>query len=242
MIDSHCHIDMYSNPLEIAKECENSGILTIGVTSLPSHFEKGFNHLLSFRKVRLALGMHPLYASQHAKEMKSFIRNLSKTSYIGEVGLDFSKEGLPTKELQESSFKAILKELKGKTKILSLHSRGAELEVLRHLREFNIKLAIFHWYTGPVALIDEIVDSGYFFSINPAMLRSSLGRDRIRAMPLDRILTESDGPYIEIQKRIIKPSDIKLTLDYLAVSNGLHFTQVEAIIDGNFKRLIASLI
>ena len=92
IIDTHCHIDMYENPLEVALECEQKGVITIGMTNLPSHFELGRPHLLAFKKVRLALGLHPLYAESHKKELPIFLRNISKTSYIGEIGLDFSKD------------------------------------------------------------------------------------------------------------------------------------------------------
>jgi len=60
MIDTHCHIDIYNDPMAIALECERNGVVTIAMTNLPSHFEMGYSHLKNLSKVRLALGMHPL--------------------------------------------------------------------------------------------------------------------------------------------------------------------------------------
>lgn len=53
--------------------------------------------------------MHPLYAQHHKNKFSKFLNNLSKTSYIGEVGLDFSKESIGTKEMQIQSFENVLK-------------------------------------------------------------------------------------------------------------------------------------
>lgn len=205
MIDTHCHIDLYDDPIQIIKECEHLGLMTIGMTNLPSHFKIGYKHLTNYKKVRLALGMHPLYADSHKKEIDLFIECLNKTSYIGEIGLDFSKEGVETKELQIETFKTILKLLKGKDKILSIHSRKAESEVLNFLVEYDIQSAIFHWYSGPIKLIDEIIKAGYFFSINPAMIKSKSGQEIIRRIPLTKVLTESDGPFIQHNGKSIKP-------------------------------------
>ncbi len=241
MIDTHCHIDMYDNPLEVAKESERLGIITIGMTNLPSHFELGYKHLLSFTKVRLALGMHPLHAELHKNEMPAFIRNAQKTSYIGEVGLDFSREGISTKELQLESFKLVLSELNGKKKVLSLHSRKAEKEVLQLLLENNIKNAIFHWYSGPLGLIDQIIKSGYYFSINPAMIKSKSGQEIINRIPAEYILTESDGPYIENNGNQVKPADVFLVLQYLAGKFNISVKEIETLISANFKRLLIRL-
>jgi TatD DNase family protein len=241
MIDTHCHIDLYENPLQIANECEKAGIITIGVTNLPSHFEMGYDHLLSFNKVRLALGMHPLYAEVHCKEFSGFVRNLSRTSYIGEIGLDFSKEGIATKEVQIDTFKKILNELKGTSKILSLHSRKAEKEILNYLISFKIKSAIFHWYSGPLALITDIVNAGYYFSINTAMIKSKAGQDIISKIPLSNILTESDGPFIDVNGKPAKPANINLVYEYLSKKNDMPLNEIELLITDNFRRIISHL-
>lgn len=241
MIDTHCHIDLYKNPKQILEECEKAGIVTIGMTNLPSHFEMGYNHILQFKKARLSLGMHPLYANQHAKEFKSFSDNLSKTSYIGEVGLDFSQEGVATKKIQIESFDKILNELKSDRKLLSLHSRRAEKEVLERLINYNIKTAIFHWYTGPIGLIQKIIDAGYYFSINPAMIRSTNGQNIIKKIPFSNILTESDGPFIEIQNRPCEPADIRLVEIYLANLWGKSSLETSEILNKNFRRIISKI-
>lgn len=78
MIDTHCHIDLYKNPIKILQECENAGITVLAMTNLPSHFEMGYPHILPFKRIRLALGMHPLHAEQHYKEFPLFLKTSQK--------------------------------------------------------------------------------------------------------------------------------------------------------------------
>jgi TatD DNase family protein len=241
MIDTHCHIDLYPDPLKIARESERLGIVTIGMTNLPSHFEMGHPHLMAFSKVRLALGMHPLHAEVHVAEFDRFKRNIDKTSYIGEIGLDFSREGYATKDLQLETFKKILQLLKGKKKLLSLHSRRAEKVVLEELIKHDAISAVFHWYSGPLGLIEKIVGHGYYFSVNPAMILSDNGQKIISKIPKDRILTESDGPFIENNGSPVKPPDVELVQKYFSKLWMLPLNSVDEQIGANFNRLIKLL-
>jgi len=237
-IDSHCHIDLYDDPRKVLNESEKAGIVVMSMTNLPSHFEMGFPFFLSSKKIRLALGMHPLYAQYHETEFPKFESNFSKTSYIGEVGLDFSREGYETKEIQLKTFIRILKLVSGKKKILSIHSRRAEKEVLQLLTESEVTNAIFHWYTGPLYLIDSIVEAQYHFSINPAMVKSDSGRKVIQRIPLDRILTETDGPFVQSNGVALLPGEVNEVIDYLSLIHKKDKKEIHEIIKVNFMRLL----
>lgn len=231
MIDVHCHFDMAKNPEKYISENEKRQIITIGMTNLPSHFQMGVNHVRQYRYIRLALGLHPLRATEHEKEYSKFKQYLDMTSYIGEVGLDFSREGFATKEIQIKSFEFVLDCIKSKNKILSLHSRRAEKETLEMLVKNRIRNAIFHWYSGPINVIEKIVEYGYFFSINSAMFSSENGRRIISKIPKELILTETDFPYIA------KGSLID-TYSYLSDIWGDSKDSVKNIIRQNFSRII----
>lgn len=241
MIDAHCHLDLYPNPLSIAEESDRLGIWIISMTNLPSHFKIGYSHLRNFKRVRLAVGMHPLYADRHENELKLFSECLQYTSYVGEIGLDFSNDGIGSKEQQINSFKYVLKEISGKSKIVSLHSRRAEIEVLNYLKEYNIKNAIFHWYTGSISLINNIVRGGFMFSINPAMIRSKSGQEIIRNIPLAHVLTESDGPFIQYKGRLVKSDDIGDVEEFLAKIHNVSRDAISKVIATNFKKLVSGL-
>ncbi|MFK2085777.1 TatD family hydrolase [Bacteroides fragilis] len=231
MIDVHCHFDMAKNPEKYISDNEKKQIITIGMTNLPSHFQMGVNHVRRYKYIRLALGLHPLRAKEHVKEYSKFRQYIDETSYIGEVGLDFSREGFSTKDIQIKSFKFVLDCIRTKNKILSLHSRRAEKETLEMLIEKGIDNAIFHWYSGSLNVLRNIANSGFFFSINSAMIQSDNGRKIIAEIPKELILTETDFPYIE-------NDDITSIYVWLSKLWNTTTKDVELTIDANFQRLI----
>jgi TatD DNase family protein len=230
MIDVHCHFDFAENPLEYILENEKNKIITIGMTNLPSHFIMGMCHIKKFKYIRLALGLHPLLASEHKKEYIIFLENIDKTSYIGEIGLDFSQEGIATKDIQIESFLFVLDNIKQKSKILSVHSRRAEEMTFSILKKNNMKNVIFHWYSGSIKLLLEIVEQGYYFSINPSMIKSENGRKIIKNIPKEKMLTETDYPFVK--------ENILYCYQYLANLWKNNNEEVENIINSNFSRLI----
>ena len=234
MIDVHCHFDMAKNPEKYISDNEKKKVLTIGMTNLPSHFQMGVNHVRQYKHIRLALGLHPLRANEHVNEYLKFAEYVKQTSYIGEVGLDFLREGINTKEAQLRSFEYVLSCIKGQKKIVSLHSRRAEKETFELLKDKNIENAIFHWYSGSLSIQKKIIDSGFFFSINSAMIDTENGRRIIKEIPKNLILTETDFPFIE-------KSNISLVYNYLSNLWGIPENEVEWLIDLNFKRLIQNI-
>ncbi len=195
IIDMHCHYDMIPNPESYLIQHEMAGDIIIGMTNLPSHFEIGILHVRRYRNIRLSLGFHPQLAEENQSELLKFSSLLSRTSYVGEIGLDFNKSFSSSKPVQLASFEYICSCLSGNKKIISIHSRMAEREVVEILEKYNISTPIFHWYTGPLNIIPQIIELGGYFSINEAMTLSERGRRIISKIPLDRLLTESDAPY-----------------------------------------------
>lgn len=229
MIDTHCHFDMMPNPEAYIRERERQGDIVIGMTNAPSHFQIGYQHVKHFKHIRLALGFHPLLAHELQEELPLFEQLIDKTSYIGEIGLDFSREGMATKEIQINSLERILSMLSGKNKIISVHSRKAESMLLSLLKAYHIKNVIFHWYTGDLSLISKILDASYFFSINEAMVTTAKGKNIIDILPNNRILTETDTPFN-------RKNNLNKVYSYLS---GIGCN--EQIIDNNFKGLIEKL-
>ncbi|MFI2859273.1 TatD family hydrolase [Paenibacillus sp. JSM ZJ436] len=239
MIDTHCHIDLYKSPYIIANENEKKGIPTIAVTNLPSHYALGYSHLKEFKYIRVALGLHPIYADKHTPtEMNKFIEYAKTTSYIGEIGLDFSSEGISTKTKQLQSLRHVLSHISDRPRFISLHSRRAESTVLQMLKEFSIQQAVFHWYSGSLSLIKAIVEEGHYFSINPAMIESANGCKIIAKIPRDRMLTETDGPFIKVEGNVVTSRDISLVLKYLSNFWECSYEDAELQVKNNFNKII----
>jgi TatD DNase family protein len=140
---------------------------------------------------------------------------LPTTKYIGEVGLDFS-EGAPDRETQVSNLKTILKQAdEYGNKCISLHSRRAGAELINICSRPFDGVLICHWYSGPVSELKNLPDHLYF-SINTAMLKSRSGKDIISALPMNRVLLESDGPYIKTGGVSASPLHLKVIVEALA--------------------------
>lgn len=234
MIDVHCHFDLTNNPEKYISDNEKKQIVTIGMTNLPSHFQMGVYHMKKYRYIRLALGLHPLKAKDHESEYLKFKQYIDATSYIGEVGLDFSREGIRNKEIQIKSLNLVLDLVKNKKKIISLHSRKAEKETFEMLIDKKIDNAIFHWYSGSISVLRNITKQGYYFSINSAIIKSINGRKIISEIPKELILTETDDPFIE-------NSNINLVIKYLSGLWKMPVNEVEYLIDSNFRALLKKI-
>lgn len=234
MHDTHCHIDLYKDPYDVANSTERAKISTIAVTNLPSAYFSALPHMRGFSQLRLAVGLHPLLSEHHTEEEKQLFKQaLHETQYVGEIGLDFSKEGIASKEVQISSFRFVLALLQAQPKIVTLHSHRAESEVLELLTEFQVKPVIFHWFSGSVKVLEKVIEAGHYCSVNPAMIRSAYGQKVIGCIAKERLLIESDGPFVSISKRPAVPSDGKLVHQYLSAHWDLSMTEVETQLTTN---------
>jgi TatD DNase family protein len=191
--------------------------------------------------MRLALGLHPLLAEQHAGEREMFKALLPVTSFVGEVGLDFSAEGKATAAQQIESFEFVLQALKDEPKFVSVHSRRAEARVLELLRAAHRTPVVFHWYSGPLTSLAEAIADGHYFSVNPAMITSPNGRRIVAAVPRNRILTETDGPFVRIRGRVAEPADVSIVEQGLTELWHMSAREVREAVDANFRSLIAPL-
>ena len=237
LLDAHCHVDHYKDPFSTLSKAEENNVFILAMTNLPSYFEQGVSHLRSRARVRQALGFHPLMVSGHINELSSFRENLHATSFIGEIGLDASRDGVASIKQQEKVFYEILR-CCGPEKIYSLHSRGAEQATLNALNEAGIKNAIFHWYSGSIRVLELAIQSGFYFSINPSMCRSKKGKEIISRIPFDRILTESDGPFAGASGSPYNPWDVTLVVKYIAGLRSQNELDVQRQVWKNFKRLV----
>jgi len=239
MIDTHCHLDLYPHPEVIAEDIEAKKITTVAVTNLPSHFAFSQPYVTGYRHIHLALGLHPLIAESHSTYERIKFKNKVKNSFfIGEVGLDFSSHGKETARLQLETFRFVIELVQDRPHFITLHSRGAEEKVGELLDQYGIQKAVFHWYSGPLGVLDTLVQKGHYFSVNTGMVSSKKGQTIISHIPVGQILTETDGPYLKVNNQSVQPKDIRLVLVYLSQLWDLPISETEKQIEENYKNLI----
>ena len=209
MIDLHCHLDLYPNPSAVVTRCVELGLYVLSVTTVPSAFEGTAALAPAGARIRTALGLHPELAATRASELPSFERLLPRTRYVGEVGLDGSREHRSTLDTQRVIFGEVLRLCaRAGGKVLSVHSRGATSAILDVLAsEPTAGTPVLHWYVGTAKQVARAAEIGCWFSVGPTMLGSARGMAAVASMPPDRVLPESDGPFALFENRTAYPWD-----------------------------------
>lgn len=235
--DTHFHLDLFESKERIIKEIDANQIYTIAVTNLPVLFTK-LKNSLSSKFIRPALGFHPELLAQYKHHIPQMWPLLNETRYIGEVGLDF-KTGIVFKELQISFFTELIERCNTLgNKILTIHSRQSANEIVSIIgAEFKGKI-ILHWYSGNKTTLKKSIGNGYYFSINYSMVNSNSSRELIKLIPLERLLLETDAPFVKINDKPYSPLDINAIVRELAVIFNIDQTNMLSILWSNFKTLI----
>lgn len=230
LLDTHCHIDLFDDPITQVEAYERSGNHCILVTMLPSHYRAALDHLRPYEHVQAALGIHPLRAREGRKELDLFKNLCSGAEYIGEIGLDLSGDGKATKKEQLEVMSNVLCHLDS-GKFVSVHSRNAHEEVAILLEDSQVGPVCFHYFIGGPLAAAELANKGHYFSINHRMLKSK-HREILDSIPKERILVESDGPFLT--KRPL--SMIRSVYTEFSKMWGIDLKQVEELIALNFDK------
>lgn len=233
-VDLHVHIDFYSDPQKIADMYEKNKIYTIFVTNLPELYQKHLKAFSEYKYIRLALGLHPQLVGEFFLNQDLFKNLITSCNYIGEVGLDFSNEPIEVQKLQREYFDFVTQTSINKGRVYSIHSKNAEDDCLEILKKNGVKHAIFHWYSGSLKTLNRIIDEGYYFSLNYRMLNGVKGREIIKRVPKEKVLFETDGPFIRYNKKILTPD----TIEHIYNEFDDFIPGFPEIVFNNFKRLL----
>lgn len=237
-IDSHVHLDFYSNPTKVIAELRKANTIALFVTHLPELYLSYYKNRHMYPNCYIALGHHPNLLEEYKFQPKQFDQGLKTARFIGEVGLDYAAtQSEAKKEYQRQVFDYICKS--ASDQVISVHTRKSEDDALNTLVKRGVKRAIFHWYTGKIGLIADIVQSGYYFSLNPMMLAGNKGKNIVSRIPIERVLIESDGPFSKYEGDMIYPKHMPSIYKRFADIFELTSEEFERIVCRNFENLQA---
>jgi TatD DNase family protein len=242
LIDFHCHLDLYPDPAATARKAVEDGVYVLSVTTTPSAFAGTAALALEGGRIRTALGLHPELAATRRHELRLFYELLPTTEYVGEVGLDGSKAHRDTLTTQAEVLHEILDACAAVGgRVISLHSRGA-VEMLLDMLEFEPLAGKFvlHWFSARPATIARAADMGCWFSIGSCMMLSKSGRDAVDAMPIDRVLPETDGPFGMAEGVPLVPGGVGSVYRDFAQLKSISSNEAERLMTANFRRLISA--
>jgi TatD DNase family protein len=203
IFDVHAHLDQIENldlALTNAKEAGLSGIVAVSMDLPSCQRNLEIKQQSANIPIYLGMGIHPSEADLvELPECLNFAREQKKYLHaIGEIGLDFwypwVKKDPGKKEEQRKVFRSFLELARALDLPVIIHSRGAWREALETTRACQVAKAIFHWYSGPVDVLNDIIQAGYFVSTTPALAYSSQLREAMLHAPIEQTLIETDSP------------------------------------------------
>jgi TatD DNase family protein len=250
MIDSHCHLDHepllsdLKNVIQRSKDVGIEKLLTIS-TSLES-FSRIKELIKIDEMIYGTIGIHPHESSKDIITSKEIIRDLrenSKIIGIGETGLDFYYNN-SEKEKQISSFKQHIEASIETNKPLIVHSRDAEketFEILNQYKNQNIKI-LMHCFTGSKQFSEKLLTLNSYFSASGIITfkNSNDLQETFKSLPLDKILIETDSPFLApVPNRGKKnePSYIDFTAAKFAEIKNISKSELIKNTTNNFNRL-----
>lgn len=196
LIDAHAHLDKYGDELQAAlDEINEHQVFTIAVAMDPPSYERNLEISRMSELVLPTFGVHPKRAPQYADRLSELNRYIEQSPAIGEIGLDFHwVEDLSQYAAQRKVLEYFLAAVREQKKIVNLHTKGAEREILDLLEHYDIQRAIIHWYSGPLDILRSLIDYGAYFTVGVEVLHSDHIRAIARELPLGQLLTETDNP------------------------------------------------
>jgi len=238
--DTHAHLDACADPAaDVVSRARAAGVERI--VAVGSGLESCRETLAIARAhpgVRAALGIHPHQAADPDASRLDELRELladERAVAVGETGLDFYRDYAP-RDRQLDLFARQL-ELAGELgKPVVVHTRAAEAETAAALEAFP-GTVVLHCFSSP-GLLQVALERGYFVSFagNVTYPKAEELREAARKVPADRLLAETDSPYLSPQPRRGKPNEpanIVHTVDVLAEARGEDATALSAQLDAN---------
>jgi TatD DNase family protein len=247
IIDTHAHIDQLEDLPGALARADEAGVSDIVAVSVDlDSMKKVLSIAGQYRKPKIhpALGVHPGEVQPDTQQLAfDFMRaNIKQARAIGETGLDYWYKWVRKDQLerqkQKDSFSFHLGLAREFDLPIVIHSRGAWRDCLSMARAAGVKRALFHWYSGPVDILDQILEAGFYVSTGPSVAYSPESRKAMARAPLERILVETDSPvnYKDGETSFMaEPKDVIRTWKALAQLKGLNEQEVLNAVNTNAK-------
>jgi TatD DNase family protein len=242
LIDAHVHIDKYGTDLGPAlQEIRTHDVFTIAVAMDVPSYRRSLEIGEVCNLVLPTFGIHPRRAPEYVDRLSELSPLIEQSPAIGEIGLDFHwvKESsqYPAQLKVLEYFLAAARE---QNKMVNLHTKGAEKQILNLLERYDIQRAIVHWYSGPMDILHALIQFGVYFTVGVEILTSGLIRTIAQVIPDHLLLTETDNPGgLKWLKGVVgMPKEIQKVVDALAGQRDSSPQLVAQTVQANLLRMI----
>ena len=251
LVDSHCHLDdkqFDSDRDEVIERARQAGVermMAIGTGSGPPDLEAALRLARQHDFIYATVGVHPHDAAKATPETFAVMETLMseiKVLAIGEIGLDYHYDFSP-RDVQCDVFVAQLKLASRAGKPIVIHTREAWDDTLLLLREHWSGGGIIHCFSGGPAEARQALDLGFHLSFGGVLTfpKADALREAARLAPEDRLLVETDAPYlapVPQRGKRNEPAFMVETVRRLAVVRGVAPERIAEVTTGNFERLM----
>lgn len=270
LIDSHSHINFKaydSDRAQVIKRTQEAGMVCVDVGTKYETSEKAVELAKNNENIYAAVGMHPIHiktdllklktdedegafmplGEEYDKERYKKLAQNKKVVAIGEVGLDYyyRPKGTEKKEKFKQKQREVFIEQLNLAKELDLpliiHCRMAHEDMIKILEEKSGVRGVIHSFTGTIEEANKYIELGFYIGINGIIFKLPLD-EVVKEIPLDKILIETDGPYLITPKAGERgarnePVFVKYTAERIAELKGISFDEVAEKTTTNAKKL-----
>ncbi len=250
LVDSHCHLDheQFAGDLErVIDRARDAGVtrmLSIGTGEGPPDLECAIRLAQSWPGVAATVGVHPHYAAKATPRTFDQLRELLRLPNVvalGEIGLDYHYDFSP-REAQQEIFREQLRLAAECGKPIVIHTREAWADTLELLPGHR---GIMHCFTGGPEEARQALQLGFYLAFGGVLTfpKSEKVREAARLVPLDRLLLETDAPYlapVPHRGKRNEPAFVGETARKLAEIRGISLEEIAAATTQNFDTVIAS--
>ncbi len=250
MIDSHCHLDhepMFSDLKNVINRSKDNGVEKIlSICTTKDSFQKIKEIIMLDPIIYGTYGIHPHEADSDIVTKEEIIENVNsnkKIIAIGESGLDFYYNH-SQKDKQITSFKSHIEAAIDLNVPIIVHSRNAEKETFDILKDYKLSKPkiLMHCFTGSTNFANKLLSLESYFSASGIItFKNSLQlQETFRFIPNDKLLIETDSPYltpVPLRGKKNEPSYIKHTLKKLAYIKNISLDKIDKITSNNFNML-----
>ncbi len=246
LVDSHAHLDgkQFAEDLDatVKRATENgiSHILTIGCDLQSS--ADSIKVAEQYDNIYAAVGVHPHDATEINSQALEKLRTMlshPKVVALGEIGLDFYRDRSP-RDVQRNAFRKQIRLAHEVNKPIVVHDRDAHTEVIDILREENASKTggVLHCFSGDLNMAKQCLDLGFYLSFTGTITypKNNAIREIIKQIPIDRMLIETDCPYLTPQKfrgKRNEPAYVRFTAEKMAEIKGLTIDDVARVTSRN---------
>lgn len=245
LTDTHCHLtkEFFEDVDKVIKDATNNDVVRYisDADSIESCYEM-IELAKTHDNVYITLGIHPENCDDSFEELEKIIRSNvdnSKFIAIGEIGLDYYYG----KETKDKQLELLNKELKLAEELnlpVVIHSREATLDTIETLKKYNVK-GVIHCFSGSLETANIYMKIGYYIGVGGVMtFKNSKIDEVIKEIPLDRLLLETDAPFLTpepFRKYSNEPKYIRTIGEYLANLKGVSLDEVSTQTEENIKNI-----